>query len=1175
MNIFPRRYCMNIFVRFIVAVSIIILTWPTALLAAETTYNQIVTQDDYEIVTDKESGYNAINMLTSGYRLIQSPGDPALPEKILEFSVPQDVNPATIEVFVEIEQQDVLGGYNIQPTPPLGPVAAASELPYDPDYEDWGLEKNIVQGKNMDVYGQDADYPEKQVVLMGCVQKKEPFVIELLSSQNQDAFVPGQSFTLHKYVSVAYRPFLYNPATMELTVITDATITLRYEQDIILKDVQTKSNGGTYDYVIVTTNDIVANSNRLDNFVYLKELMGHTVKIVTEDDFGSLTGQAPNGRAEKIRQWLINNYASMGINHVLLIGDPDPDDPSNATDSVGDIPMKMCWPRYFSWNYRESPTDYFYADLTGNWDLDGDGYFGEGLDVLHGTSPDPSIDPDTFSVRWTGQVECDFTEEYEFHLFSDEGVRLYINGTKVIDNWSDHLPTNDYHTQNMTAGKYDITLEFKDTTDEAIVQLWWKTTVGKEDPNYVRHQIIPSDHLFNDAGTQGGLTGTYYNNVDFTDLKMTRTDAVVNFIWGTGDTGVGGPETGAEVFVGRIPVYGNDYAQLDTILDKIISYQTDSNDLSWRKSMLLPMKPLWDDTPSYHLGEGIRDDIATGAGFSTYRIYEEDYSSSGGPTPDDWPCTMDTVENEWLNGYGMVVWATHGSSTGASHIFDSTRASNLDDSVPSFTFQASCLTGYPENANNLSYALLKNGAIATVSASRVSWEAHGAWTFDPLSGLNHNLAYYYAQKLISGSPAKTAGQALYLTKGDIPDVGMNEMDYNLYGDPGIFFLSTLPNNAPVADAGSPYTADEGTAVTFNASGSSDPDGDPLQYRWDFNNDGTWDTTWSDDPTATYTWCDDYSGPVLVMVRDQLGLTDEASASVSVTNVSPVAEAGEDQNADEGAQVSFIGSSTDPGCDTWTYEWTFGDGSPAVTGTLSPDHIYGDNGVYTVTLTVTDDDGGIGTDTCTVTVSNINPTVEGLALSQPNQQFILPLVHTLTFTGGFSDPGWLDTHTSQWDFGDGSSTVPGTLTEENNAPDATGESEGQHVYVATGTYTVTLEVCDDDGGCGNNTIQVTVVGAEEAVMDINAYIQSLPDSAFKKPAGQRKSALANKLAAVGSMLAGGNYQGALHQLGMDIRPKADGFEGNPQGDWIVDPDAQAEICLKIDDVMDYLKQLMTL
>jgi len=93
----------------------------------------------------------------------------------------------------------------------------------------------------------------------------------------------------------------------------------------------------------------------LDDFVqYLESNQGHTVKIITEDDYGPAEGQR---RAINIRNWLVNNYQTLGIRYVLLIGNPDPDDPSNAADSYGDIPMMMCWP------LNEIEEDYVIEDI--------------------------------------------------------------------------------------------------------------------------------------------------------------------------------------------------------------------------------------------------------------------------------------------------------------------------------------------------------------------------------------------------------------------------------------------------------------------------------------------------------------------------------------------------------------------------------------------------------------------------------------------------------------------------------------------------------------------------------------------------------------------------------------------------------------------------------------------
>ena len=95
-------------------------------------------------------------------------------------------------------------------------------------------------------------------------------------------------------------------------------------------------------------------------------MRGFTVEVVTEDVWGGGTGDTA---AENIRDWLSNNYENKNIEYVLLIGNPDP--------NSGDVPMKMLWPRSDAEKYRNSPSDYYYADLTGNWDLDNDGLYGE------------------------------------------------------------------------------------------------------------------------------------------------------------------------------------------------------------------------------------------------------------------------------------------------------------------------------------------------------------------------------------------------------------------------------------------------------------------------------------------------------------------------------------------------------------------------------------------------------------------------------------------------------------------------------------------------------------------------------------------------------------------------------------------------------------------------------
>lgn len=634
------------------------------------------------------------------------------------------------------------------------------------------------------------------------------------------------------------------------------------------------------DYVIVTTNDIVAHSTRLEGFIELKEKFGYSVKVVTETEFDGLTGQAPNGRAEKIRQWIIDNYALLGTKYVLLIGNPDPDDSTNPSDSVGDIPMKMCWPSFSDAEGREIPTDFFYADLTGNWDLDGDLYYGESTWSGHSVKPSSLSDGDTFSIRWIGKVDAEFTEEYWFRTFTDDGVRLWIDGDLIIGDWAIHPPKVNDASKLLTAGQHSIMMDYFENTGDALVRLFWKS----EHQTQNGWNIIPKERLIH-GGVPGGLIGWYYDNIDFTDVKSNQLDETIDFQWLTGDNGPGGVDFHAEVYVGRIPVYDNDYAQLDHILQKMINYETEQGNLNWRKKILLPTYPSNEWTPGWHLQEAIKTDIADPDGFVSYRIYNSSYGTP--PPPCELtPCNPQNVENEWKKGYGIVTWWTHGNKEGASGIFASSQCPNLDDSKPSFVFQGSCSNAYPEIETNLAYSLLKSGAIATVAATRPSIFSFPWTTPDPNYGMNPDLAYYYTKNIIQDED--TAGKALFQTKDLDPNVGCwrNLQAYNLYGDPAVSLFETVINNPPVADAGGPYVRVFGSDLTLDASGCYDPDGDKIiEYEWDLDDDGVFEVA-TVNPMLGFGWVVmEYSTQITLRVTDALGASSTDTATLWIFGVS--------------------------------------------------------------------------------------------------------------------------------------------------------------------------------------------------------------------------------------------------------------------------------------------------
>ncbi len=141
--------------------------------------------------------------------------------------------------------------------------------------------------------------------------------------------------------------------------------------------------------------------------------------------------------------------------------------------------------------------------------------------------------------------------------------------------------------------------------------------------------------------------------------------------------------------------------------------------------------------------------------------------------------------------------------------------------------------------------------------------------------------------------------------------------------------------------------------------------------------------------VTHVYTDDDPYTVTVTVEDDDGGMTNDTLMVTAGNVAPVVDAGGDQTTVEGTTVSFSGSFTDAGsADTHTIAWTFGDGGTG-SGTLAPTHVYADNGVYTVTLTVTDDDGGATSDTLVVTVND----------------FVVPVPYAQEFSGGKPNQGW--------------------------------------------------------------------------------------------------------------------------------------------------------------------------
>ena len=229
------------------------------------------------------------------------------------------------------------------------------------------------------------------------------------------------------------------------------------------------------------------------------------------------------------------------------------------------------------------------------------------------------------------------------------------------------------------------------------------------------------------------------------------------------------------------------------------------------------------------------------------------------------------------------------------------------------------------------------------------------------------------------------------------------------------------------------------------------------------------TTVDSSGVITYTPHENYNGVDSLQYRAcDLGeptpvLCGAATVTITVNpvNDSPVAKAGSNQTALEGAVASFTGGVMDPDLsDTHTYSWDFGDGDTATGQTAT--HVYADDGVFTVTLTVTDETGTPGSDSLSVTVQNVAPTVDAGGGGTVGEG------DTFTGSGSFTDPG-ADTWTATVNYGDGTGQQPLALDEVNK----TFSLSHPYAYSSEDAFTVTVTVTDDDGGSTGATSLVNV------------------------------------------------------------------------------------------------------
>lgn len=137
-----------------------------------------------------------------------------------------------------------------------------------------------------------------------------------------------------------------------------------------------------------------------------------------------------------------------------------------------------------------------------------------------GVTSGPRLPGDHYSVRWAGKIRARTSGRYEFRTVSDDGVRLWVNGRRLINNWTDHGPTEDIGAISLSGNQsYDIVLEYYQGGGPAEITLRWNPPGGTLG-------IIPASEL---SPAYSGLWAEYYNSTTLDGSPViTQTDPVVD-----------------------------------------------------------------------------------------------------------------------------------------------------------------------------------------------------------------------------------------------------------------------------------------------------------------------------------------------------------------------------------------------------------------------------------------------------------------------------------------------------------------------------------------------------------------------------------------------------------------------------------------------------------------------
>jgi PKD repeat protein len=473
-------------------------------------------------------------------------------------------------------------------------------------------------------------------------------------------------------------------------------------------------------------------------------------------------------------------------------------------------------------------------------------------------APAAGLPADNFSARWSRSLSFP-AGTYRFYARVDDGVRLWIDGALVIDQWHDSAPTTYSADVNLSDGSHSLRMEYYERSGGALAQLAWER---------VEHYPDWKAEYYDNRKLEG-------------DPILVRNESEIDHDWGSASPASGVP---ADNFSARW-TRKVDF-ECGTYLFRV---QVDDGVRLWVDDALLIDS--WRDGSSRQL-EAERQ-ISEGKHWVKVECYEH---------------------------------------TGAAQIEVSWRQKEEPANQP-----PQAVPGGPYSVDEGRPITLDGSASRDADGVIVQYE----WDF------NYDGRAFHVDA--SGQTPQTS----YPDGPATVTVALRVTD-----DKGASQIATtwveVKNVAPTAEAGGPYTGQEGSPINI-AGTATDPgliDQTGLSYRWDFG-----DGTGGSGPIVSHSYAQAGSYTLKLTVSDKDGAqgSDTATVQVHAINRPPVAVIEGPSQGLVGETLGFDGSgSSDSDGSLVRYAWAFGDGVSA--NGVQVTHVYTRAGRYQATLTVTDNAG---------------------------------------------------------------------------------------------------------------------------------------------------------------------------------------------------------------------------